>query len=307
MSVAVLGAVALDDIATPLAAVEGVLGGSASYAAAAAVLLTPAQIVSVVGDDLPPATLAPLAERGVGMESVGVAAGATFRWGCRYGTNHEDRETLFTRPGVFANTPVTVAGAAARAPYVCLTAGDPRQTQAALPALLGRRVTLLDTIEREVVEQRAALLALMRAADIVTMNEHEAALLLGPTAPAGEALAERTWRLVAAQGPRTLLLKRGARGATVMHEGERIDIGAVMATQLVDPTGAGDSFAGGVLSALARGAALIDAVRWGSAVASCTVEGFGLSALLAARVEEVAVRAARIGLERPRWLVGAPA
>ena len=311
MSLAVVGAVALDDIATPAGGVRGVLGGSASYAAAAAALLTEAHIVSVVGDDLPASTFDPLRARGVHLEGLCRVPGATFRWGCRYQANLEDRETLFTEPGTFATATIAVPAAAARATHLVLTAGEPRQNRAALAAFAHRRLTLFDTIERELREQRRQLLEILAHVDIVSINAAEVALLLGanaaatPTDPA--ALAQAGHGFLAARGPGTLLLKRGAQGADVIDAAGRTTIGAFPAPAVVDPTGAGDAFLGGVASALLRGAPLPDAVRWGCAVASFTVEAFGLAGLLGASREGVAERAAQLGLREAPWLAPARA
>ena len=153
---------------------------------------------------------------------------------------------------------------------------------------------MLDTIERELERQRDEFLAAMGACDIVAINAAEARLLLGDAADAvaaGGEVAARTAALVRSHGADTLLLKRGPAGAEILHAGERRAIPAVAGCAVVDPTGAGDSFAGGVLAALERGAALVDAVRWGNAVASYTIEGFGLDGLWEATPAGVAARA----------------
>ena len=310
MSVAVVGAITFDDITTPRGSVRRVLGGSAAYVAVAAALLTQAHVVSVVGSDLPESWLGRLRGRGVDLAGVRVAAGPTFHWGCRYAANLEDRETLFTRPGTFGRVAVRVPGEAAGASHVFLTSGDPRQNRAALPQFRGRRVTMLDTIERELEGQRDEFLAAMGACDIVAINAAEARLLLGDAADAvaaGGEVAARAAALVRSQGADTLLLKRGPAGAEILHAGERRAIPAVAGCAVVDPTGAGDSFAGGVLSALERGAALVDAVRWGNAVASYTIGGFGLDGLWEATAAGVAARARGIGLGEAGWLRGRPA
>ncbi|MEE9277627.1 MAG: PfkB family carbohydrate kinase [Dehalococcoidia bacterium] len=296
MSIAVVGALAFDDIETPAAAVRDVLGGSAAYVALAAALLTPVHVISVVGDDCPPERLEPLRRPGVDLAGVSVVPGRTFRWSCRYGADLDRRDTLRTDPGVFRSAAVRVPASAAGATHVFLTTGEPRQSRAALPAFSRRQVTMLDTIEREILHERAALLESLRQADIVSINEAEAALLRGHAPGGADAAAEVTQRFLRAYGPSTLLLKRGPRGVDVVQDGTRTRIAAVPEVTVVDPTGAGDSFAGGTLSALARGASLDDAARWGCAVASFAVEGFGLDGLLRATLELVLERAESIGL-----------
>ena len=290
MSLAVVGAITFDDIATPAGSVRGVLGGSGVYVALAAALIAPVHLVSTVGEDLPPAWLAPLRRSGVSLEGVQRRAGRTFRWACRYHADWETRDTLFTDPGVFRTAPLDVPMAARHATHLCLTSGDPAQNRAALELFPQRRVTLVDTIERELREERAALLAIARAADLVTMNESEAALLTG--APADDIGA--LLGALAPLGPWGVLLKRGPRGVTVATPAERVHVAAAAGVRVVDPTGAGDAFAGGVLSALWRGDGLVEAARWGCAVASFAVEAFGVQGLLRATPAAVSVRAARI-------------
>ena len=305
MSIAVVGALTFDTIETPAGRATRVLGGSAAYAALAASLLAPAHIVSVVGDDFPSQTWAALQSRGIGLESVITAPGPTFSWHCRYHANMEDRDTLFTDTGTFGRVPVEVRPQAAAASHVFLTSGHPWQNQTALPGFHQRRLTMLDTIEREVLEERAALLDIMRAADLVSINESEAALLTGSAAGDMDAGALAT-RLLSEYGVPALLLKAGPRGALVAQAGRRVQIPAVPGIRALDPTGAGDSFAGGVLSALACGAPLDDAVRWGCAVASFTVEAFGPEALFGLRRADVRARAGRIGLVDAPWMQVAP-
>lgn len=280
MSVAVVGAIAFDDIATPGAAVERVLGGSASYAAVAAALLGPVHVTSVVGEDLPEAWLDRLSDRGVDVRDVQRVLGPNFYWSCRYRANLEDRDTVFSRPGVFTTTPLRVAGAATSASHVFLTASDAAQNRAALGRMPQRRVTMLDTIEREIVEQRGALLANVAEADVVSINEAEARMLAGVEPEADRAeVAARTGALLRGHGAETLLLKHGPDGVSIVDRSGMRRVPAVPDARVVDPTGAGDSFAGAALSALDSGETLDDAVRWGCAVASFAVEGFGLEGL----------------------------
>lgn len=299
-SVTIVGAIAFDDIATPTARVQRVLGGSAVYAALAASLLGPVRVVSVIGDDAPDTWLERLAERGVDGSGVRVARGATFHWSCRYQDNMEDRETLFSRPGVFTRTPLAVSPAAARSSHVFLTASDAAQNQAAIAQIGSRRLTMLDTIEKEIRQKRAALLATVAACEIVSINAAEARLLIGAGATMGvAAVASRTLALLRSHGATTLLLKHGPGGVTIA-DGEGLRrVPAVPGVTVVDPTGAGDSFAGATLAALAGGAELEAAVRWGCATASFTVEAFGAERLWTLGAEEVEARAASIGPARP--------
>lgn len=297
MSVAVVGAIAFDDIATPAEAVERVLGGSAPYAAVAAALLGPVHVTSVVGEDLPEAWLDRLAACGVDVGDVQRVPGPSFHWACRYRANLVDRDTVFSRPGVFTETPLRVTGAATSASHVFLTASDAAQNRAALGRMQGRRLTMLDTIEREITQKRAGLLANVAEADVVSINESEARMLavVGPEADRSE-VAVRTQQLLQTHGAETLLLKHGPEGVSIVDTTGVRRIPAVRDIRLVDPTGAGDSFAGAALSALSSGATLEEAVRWGCAVASFAVEGFGLDGLWKANRSDVEQRAAGLAV-----------
>ena len=298
MTVAIVGAVTFDDIETPHGVAQSVLGGSAAYAAVAAALLTPAYILSTVGDDFPAAWLASLQAHGVHTDGIQTVPGPTFRWHCRYHADLEHRDTLHTDPGVFATTPVTIPPPVAQATHLFLTSGEPAQNRAAIAAFPARRLTMLDTIEREIRDERDALLDVLAQADIVSINAEEAGQLTGDA----EQTTESIYRFIADRGPHTLLLKQGPAGAELIDGRVHMTIPAIPDVQVVDPTGAGDTFAGAALSALACGAPLPDAVRWGCAAASFTVEAFGLDGLLQATREDIATRARKIGLAHTPWL-----
>ena len=298
--VAIVGAVTFDDIATPAGAVQGELGGSAPYAALAASLLGPVQLVSVVGDDAPPAWLERLAGRGIDVSGVRVVPGPTFHWSCRYHPNLEDRDTVSVRPGVFDDTPIVAPRDAGRVAHVFLSSSVAAQNQAAMAAYRGRRLTMLDTIEREVVGARAALLETIAGVDVVSINDSEARLLTGTSATMSRAdLATRTLALLTRLGAQTLLLKHGPGGVTLADARGLRRVAAARAARVVDPTGAGDAFAGAALAALARGAALEDAVRWGCATASFVVEAFGMARLWEIGRGDVEQRAATIPAAAP--------
>jgi sugar/nucleoside kinase (ribokinase family) len=308
-TIAVVGALALDEIETPRGAIRGALGGSCAYVALAASLLAPIEIITVIGDDTPSDFLDPFKDRAIGLSSVRQLPGETFRWGCRYHDEFEGRDTLYTKTGVFRAHPIELAAAARQASHLFLTAGQTDQNRRALAQCGQRTLTMLDTIEREVMDERETLLAMLPEVDIVSVNEYESGILSG----AADASASAQHAFVAQHGAPTLLLKQGPRGVHLLTEANQIQIPAVADIHVVDPTGAGDSFAGGVLGALASGASLEDAARWGCAVASFTVGAFGVTDLARVTVDDVRARATSIGLQDPPWLCartgtnGAPA
>ena len=295
---AVVGALGLDEIQTPQRSAHDLLGGSCSYVAVAAALLTPVEVISVVGDDLPATALDPLRERGVGLCSVRHEPGSTFRWGCRYHDDWERRDTLYTRPGVFSEYEIDVQGAARQATHVLLTAGQTDQNRRALDLCRERTVTMLDSIEREVSDERETLLDMLPEVDILTLSAHEAGILTGQP----EVDVARQQRTLARHGAPALICKQGAAGVEIHWAEGSEHVPAVPRIDVVDPTGAGDSFGGAALSALARGATLTEAARWGCAVASFTVQDFGLAGLLRATLEGARERAGQIGLHDAAWL-----
>ncbi|MCY3567702.1 MAG: PfkB family carbohydrate kinase [Chloroflexi bacterium] len=295
IDLAVVGAIALDEIHSQAGDIDQLLGGSAVYACLAASLLTTCAPVSVIGDDLDRGLLQPLRDRGVRLDSVIDAVGPNFRWGCQYSSSGDIRETLYTRAGVYDSVPVVVAPMHRRARVALLTAGNPDQNRRAMAQLVEPELVAIDTIEREVAERRDEFRAQLRHANLVSINTLEAAhLIRWPGSLDDPALAEAAWRDIRLLGPRIFVLKKASLGVEVFQDDRRTQIAAVPDIDAIDPTGAGDSFAGGMLSSLARGADLIEAAVWGCAVASFAIERFGTAGLLRASPRLVSERASAI-------------
>ena len=157
--IAVVGALALDEIETPHGSVRDALGGSCAYVALAASLLAPIEIVTIIGEDAPTDFLDPFQDRAIGLSSVRRLPGETFRWGCRYHEDLESRDTLYTETGAFGTHEVELAPPARQASHLFLTAGQTDQNRRALAQCEQRTTTMLDTIEREVVEKAPRLIA----------------------------------------------------------------------------------------------------------------------------------------------------
>ena len=294
----VIGAVAYDEIHSPSGDVEHLLGGSCVYAALGARFRAQAAPVSVVGDDFDCELLAPLREAGVLLSGVERAPGRTFRWACRYDPSGDSRETLYTEPGVYESRLVEIDPALRDAPFLFLTAGNPQQNERALARLRNPRVIAFDTIEREIETHREGLMPIIRRAQIVSINAHEAALLIGwaggeEDAALPPAAAARLREL----GPETIVIKQASQGVDIFEPNRCVHVSAVADVNVVDPTGAGDSFTAAMLSAMARGEDVIEAARWGCAVASFSVEAFGINGLLKATEAQVRERLALVGAE----------
>ena len=295
IDLAVVGAVALDEIHSSAGDVEQELGGSAVYASLAASLLAEAAPISVIGDDFTPSMLDVLRVRGVRLDGIDQVEGPNFRWGCQYSTDGDVRETLYTHGGVYDSHPIVVADALRRARYVLLTAGNPDQNQRAMEQIEPLKLVALDTIEREVVERRDEFRDQLHYADIVSINTLEASHLIEwPGALDDPRLPPAAWSEIRPLGPSVFIHKRASHGVEIFEDGRRTVVSAVPNVAATDPTGAGDTFIGALLSALARDAELTQAAVWGCAVASFAIEHFGIAGLSHTESAQVMTRAQQI-------------
>ncbi len=292
MTLLVSGWVALDEIETPFARVEGSLGGSATCAALAAAQFTEVRLLAAVGEDLPGSELAKLEGRGIDLSGLTVVAGQqTSRWGARYHYDMNTRDTLYTHLGVNECWRPTLPAGWEASQSAFMAAGDPSLQCELLGALTAPRVTMVDTIERFIKLQADGVREAMRTAAFVSVNESEARQLTGMPSIA------RAGRALVAAGARAALVKLGEYGAVYVSDDDYFVAAGHPLEDLVDPTGAGDSFAGAFLGYLdtvptptLTATEIRRAMVYGSAVASFTVEGFGPSRLLDLRRDEIEER-----------------
>lgn len=294
----IVGAVAYDEIHSAAGGIEDLLGGSCVYAALGARFAAQAAPVSVVGDDFDCGLLAPLREAGIALNGIEHAPGRTFRWACRYDASGDQRETLYTEPGVYESQIVEIHPELLDAPYLFLTAGNPQQNERALARLRNPRVIAVDTIEREIETHLEGLMRVVRRSQLISINAHEAAMLIGwAGAEDDAALPAAAAEQLRALGPQTVLIKQASRGVEIFTPERSARVSAVPDIDAVDPTGAGDSFTAALLSAMAGGADLVEAARWGCAVASFAIEAFGIEGLLRATEAGVRERLAAVAVE----------
>ncbi len=282
MAILVVGSVAYDTVETPRERRERQLGGSASFFALAAGADADVRVVAVVGDDFAPRDLALLASRGVDISGIVRASGASFHWSGRYHDDFVERDTLATELGVFANFQPVIPAAWRDTEYLFLANIHPALQAEVLAALTGPRLVVLDTMNLWIETTRAALLAVLRQVDVVLLNDSEARLLTGERSLAAAAEAVR------GLGPERVVIKKGEHGALFFGRDSHLAVPAVLLPEVVDPTGAGDSFAGGFLASLARAgatrndpdgpfrAAMVD----GTVAASFCPEAFSVGGLL---------------------------
>jgi len=288
--VLVVGSVALDTVETPFGKVEEALGGSATYFACSASFFTGVRLVGVVGEDFPPGHLAVLRGRGVDLTGLTVAPGRTFRWRGQYGYDLNEARTLATELNVFAEFRPRLAPELRRVPYLFLANIDPELQLDVLRQMEARpRLVALDTMNFWIQGKRAALEAVLAEVDVVTINDSEARQL------AREPNLVKAARAIAAMGPRTVVVKRGEYGAVMVSDGAFFIVPAYPLETVHDPTGAGDTFAGGFMGVLAAedrvdARTMRRAVVYGSVMASFTVEDFSLNRLLRLTRAEIAER-----------------
>jgi sugar/nucleoside kinase (ribokinase family) len=279
MTVLVVGSVALDSVETPFGKADDVLGGSATYFSASASHQTPVQLVGVVGDDYPVEKLKALSDRGVDLAGLEHMAGESFRWRGRYRHDLNSCETLETRLGVFSHFRPKIPAQFKSAKYVFLGNIDPRLQLEVLKQVDKPKLVACDTMNFWIESRRDDLIELLKHVDLITLNDGEARQLTEQSNLVHAA------RWILEHGPRTVVIKKGEHGAFMFTSSSVFFAPAYPLESVFDPTGAGDSFAGGFIGYLARTddlseASLRRAVIHGSAMGSFVVEGFSITRLL---------------------------
>lgn len=279
MSVLVVGSVALDSVETPFGKADDVLGGSGTFFSASASHFTPVQLVGIVGSDYPVEKLEPLAKRGVDLAGLEKAEGKSFRWRGRYRHDLNAAETLETHLGVFSNFMPKIPEQFRSAPFVFLGNIDPRLQLDVLRQVNRPKLVACDTMNFWIESRRPELVELLKQVDIVTLNDGEARQLTE------KANLVKAAKWIMDLGPKHVIIKKGEHGA-FLFSGKSIFFAPAFPLESVfDPTGAGDSFAGGFIGYLARTADLSEenmrrAVIYGCAMGSFAVEKFSIERLL---------------------------
>ncbi len=280
-----MGSIALDSIETPFGKVENVLGGSASYGSAAASLFAPVDLVGVVGRDFPDEFLEQLGQR-ADTRGLQVVDGSTFRWSGRYDYELNTTETIDTQLNVFGEFHPTLPTGYENAPIVFLGNIHPDLQLEVLEQCSDAEIRLIDTFELWINTTRQELIRTMKMVDVVSINEAEARLFAKMSSLRGAA------REILDLGPKVVLIKQGEYGAVMFGNSSYHVAPAYPLDEVKDPTGAGDSFAGGFLGHLARTGDFSEknmhkAMVYGSAVASHTVSEFSVAALQTLTMEQI--------------------
>ena len=280
MSLLVVGSMAFDSIKSPFGEVERVIGGSATYFSLAASYLTPVRLVSVVGKDFPKGTLDMLSARGIDLQGLKVAEGVTFHWKGYYEYDLNIAHTVKTDLNVFENFAPVLPASYRESRYVFLGNIDPKLQLDILAQVREPKIVALDTMNFWIGKSPQLLREVIRSVNIVVINEAEIRELTG------EFNLVKAARKLMRMGPERVVIKRGEYGVLYLSDGEIFAAPAYPLETIFDPTGAGDSFAGGFMGYLASrdGDMLTEmdyrlATIYGSAIASFTVEAFSTERL----------------------------
>ncbi len=290
-SVLVVGSVALDSVETPFGKADDVIGGSGTFFSASASHLTPVQLVGVVGNDYPMNQLEPLVKRGVDMAGLEQVDGESFRWRGRYRHDLNSAETLETRLGVFSHFSPKIPDQFRKAPYVFLANIDPRLQLQVLKQVEKPKLVACDTMNFWIESRRSDIVELIKHVDLILLNDGEARQLTD----CFNLVKAARW--IMDRGPSMVVIKKGEHGAFLFKGRDIFFAPAYPLEEVFDPTGAGDSFAGGFIGYLARTGDLSDAslrraVVYGSAMGSFAVEKFSVQRLLEIDAGDIARRVA---------------
>jgi sugar/nucleoside kinase (ribokinase family) len=279
MPLLVVGSVALDSVETPSSRRDNVLGGSAVFFSYSASYFSSVRLVGAVGEDWPAEHTRFLANRGIDISGLQVIAGGkTFRWRGKYEPNMNDRETLEVHINVLGTFDPVLSAEHRQSKFLFLANGSPTVQHKVLDQLPGAVLTVADTMDLWINIQREELDRLLRRIDGLVLNDSEAKLLTND-----ENLV-RAGHAVRRMGPKFVIIKKGEHGAMFFSEHETYVMPAFPTPDVIDPTGAGDSFAGGMMGYLAEQGnfepkTLKEAMAYGIVTASFTVEDFSLDRL----------------------------
>ena len=278
MSVLVVGTVALDTVQSPFGKVKDTLGGSAAYFAVAASCFAKVKLVSIVGDDFPRKFITFLQTRGIDIKGLQIKAGKTFRWSGRYSYNLNSAETLKTELNLLAHFNPILPAEYKNEEFVFLANIDPQAQLKVLRQLKGPKLVACDTMNYWIEHEKEALKRVFKKSDIVILNDSEAREF------SRQSNLVKAAKMLLGLGPRLVIVKRGEYGCSLFSRSFSFYLPAYLLEKAQDPTGAGDTFAGGFLGYLASCRNISEfsfkkAVVFGTIMASYTVEDFSLKRL----------------------------
>ena len=285
-SILAVGSIALDSLETCNGSREDLLGGSATYFSIAASRFAPVNVVGVVGNDFPQSGWDLFAKHNIDISNIQVLDGNTFRWGGKYSNDYNSRETVFTDLGVFESFSPIINSNGINSKHVFLGNIQPGLQSIVKNQVDSEAILILDTMNLWIDNNFKEVIKVISDIDVFMLNDEEALQLTVENSilVAGKKLLE--------MGPKTVIIKQGAYGSTLFNENHNIHIPSVPNIEVFDPTGAGDSFAGGFVGYLAKhnNNDYVNAIVHGTAIASFTVSGFGVEGLVDASEIEISDR-----------------
>ncbi|HMW33754.1 MAG TPA: PfkB family carbohydrate kinase [bacterium] len=278
MDILVVGSVALDSVETPFGKVEDAVGGSATFFSAAASYFAPVNLVAVVGNDYPMHAIEYLKSRRVDFKGLQIEQGETFRWAGRYNYDLNQRDTIYTHLNVFQNFKPHIPDAYKSSQYVFLGNIAPELQFDVLDQVQSPKLVALDTMNFWIEGSQKALRKVLERIDIFILNDSEARQL------ANQPNLIKAAKEIFKMGPKAIVIKKGEYGAALITPDAQFNVPAYPLEDVYDPTGAGDTFAGGFMGYIAKTddasfENLKRAVVYGSAMASFCVQDFSINAL----------------------------
>ncbi len=284
-----VGSVALDSVRTPFGSVKDALGGSATYFSASARFFSPVSLVAVVGEDFPKRYLERIRELGIRTEGLRVEKGRTFRWKGCYDYDLNTAKTLKTELNVFQSFKPVISRAQKNSRYVFLANIDPEIQLSVFRQMKNPRLTACDTMNYWIEHKKPVLKKLLKKVDIFLCNDSEARQL------SSEFNLIQASRWIISCGPRLVVIKKGEHGVMCFSKDFIFLTPAYLLEKVFDPTGAGDTFAGGFIGYLSKtgrldGGAVRQAVVYGSVLASYNVESFSLDRIAVLKSSQIQER-----------------
>jgi len=281
-SILIVGSIAIDTIETPFEKKSDVLGGSTTYSLVASGKKTDVSVVGIVGNDFPNEGYSLYRSYADDLSDLKTADGKTFRWGGRYHENWDDRDTLFTELGVFLDFNPILSESNKNRSHILLANIHPElQYSVILQNQNPDAVIVVDTMNLWIETTLPSLEKVISSSNILLINESESFLLTKEKNIKDAAIA------LLSMGPEMVVIKKGSKGAELFSDKDHIEIGAFPVTNVVDPTGAGDVFAGAFIASLAAQESRESALLSASASASISIESFGTQKLQNASTEEI--------------------
>ncbi|MBI1820426.1 MAG: sugar kinase [Nitrospirae bacterium] len=289
MSLLVIGSVAFDSVKTPFGQVEDALGGSATFFSTSASYFTSVNLVAVVGNDFPEEHLTFLKKKGINLDGLQRVEGKTFRWKGEYGYALNEAKTLDTQLNVFQTFKPVLPSSYRNADVIFLANIDPDLQYDVLNQVHRPKWVACDTMNYWIEGKKTSLLKILKKVDLLLINDGEARQL------ANEPNLVNAAKIILGMGPRILIIKRGEYGALMFNGKTIFAVPAFPLEKIFDPTGAGDTFAGGVMGYLAKTGMFDDqhlrrAIIYGSVMASFNVEAFSLDRIRQLTQDEIFAR-----------------